>query len=103
MSNSARFLHKTSCAEEALLLEVVLPGGSITRIFRNVSERRIVLEGSVDRIKWTLDTDKRNDAVVQDLVEFTIPKAFDFSQVSVIEKFNRGRVLLRFPRLSVQY
>jgi hypothetical protein len=101
-SSSARFLHKTSRSQDAFLLEVVLPGGSITHVFRNVLERRIVLQGAVDRVSWTLDNAAPGDEeIVHDIVEFTIPKAYNFSDVNIIEKFHKGRVLLSFPRKNL--
>lgn len=101
----ARFLHKTSRGtDDEFLLEVVLPGGSITQVFRNISERRLVLEGCVDRVKWSFDdsSSSRGD-VPEDLVEFTIPKAYEFSDVDIIEKFRKGRALFRFPLRRPNY
>ena len=73
-------------------------GGSISHVFRNIESRVIVLQGKMDRVKWTIKT---NNQQLQDkgdeVFEIRIPLGYEFMEMGIIEKFEKGRILLSFP------
>jgi hypothetical protein len=57
-----------------------------------------VLQGKMDRVKWTIKT---NNQQLQDkgdeVFEIRIPLGYEFMEMGIIEKFEKGRILLSFP------
>ena len=78
------------------MVEVVLPGGSIKQVFRNVKSRTILIQGVVDRVKWTIECEE-DIKLNSEHLEFTIPQGYDFTEVSLVEKLEKGRILFSFP------
>jgi hypothetical protein len=60
-----------------------------------------VLQGTVDRVKWTLNNANSVGNLrlpdVEDVIEIKIPSGFDVNDVGLVERFSKGRVLLSFP------
>ncbi len=57
-----------------------------------------MLQGKMDRVKWTIKT---NNQQLQDkgdeVFEIRIPLGYEFMEMGIIEKFEKGRILLSFP------
>ena len=89
------FQCKSTRTREEFLVEVVLPGGSITQVFRNCAPRCILVQGAVDRVKWSIQASE-ND-IEMETVELRIPTEYDIEDLRFVEKFNKGRVLFSLP------
>jgi hypothetical protein len=98
MSLASSFQYRTSKTSRYFMVEVVLPGGSIKHVFRNIKSRTVLIQGAVDRVKWTLDSHGDKAEVLEHL-EFTIPEAFSFMELQLVEKLEKGRILFSFPSL----
>lgn len=77
-------------------------GGTISQVFRHIQLRVLVLEGLVDRVKWTFpntdsDSSETKWSSEYDVLQLHIPLGYSISNMGFIEKFARGRVLLSFP------
>ena len=71
-------------------------------MFRNVDSRTIVLQGVVDRVKWTLSGHGNPIGNVrlpeiEDVLEIRVPLGFSVADMGIVERFSKGRVLLSFP------
>ena len=95
-SAACRFLHAFSTSPSGeLLLEVVLPAGTITGVFRNLTRRSIALEGTIDRLKWTVVAEAPLETEV---IELVIPAEFDISRLAVHLTEAEGRAVFKVPR-----
>ena len=60
-----------------------------------------MIVGVVNRVKWTLETDESAHGVdmliPDDVLELQIPLGYDVLNMSIVEKFTRGRFLISFP------
>ena len=59
--------------------------------------RTIVLEGHIDRVQWTLEDPSDRIRAESDVLELLVPDDYDFQDVGLVEKLNKGRILLSFP------
>ena len=71
-------------------------------MFRNIETRTIVLQGVVDRVKWSIAGQSMTfgsipETEVEDVLELMIPPGFSMDDMGVVERFTKGRVLLTFP------
>jgi hypothetical protein len=99
-SKSSSFLFRSSKTSELFLIEVILPGGSIKQVYRNTITRTLVIQGVVDRVKWTIpDTSKHDPQIKEEveILEIRIPMGFNFGNLGFVEKFSKGRVMFSFP------
>ena len=52
----------------------------------------------MDRVKWTIKTNNQKLHDNGDEVfEIRIPLGYEFMEMGIIEKFEKGRILLSFP------
>lgn len=52
----------------------------------------------MDRVKWTIQTNNQQLRDHGDEVfEIRIPLGYEFMEMGIIEKFEKGRILLSFP------
>ena len=52
----------------------------------------------MDRVKWTIKTQNQcTEDLTEEILEVRIPLGYEFTEMGVIEKFDKGRVLLSFP------
>ena len=77
-------------------------GGTITQIFRNNEKRVLVVQGIIDRIKWSLpgtvyESSPETAAELRDVIEIKIPNGFSVDDLGIVERFSKGRALLSFP------
>lgn len=112
MKQNTRFMYRSAKTKDRLLIEAVLPstrnlfdsllniGGSITHVFRNLGSRAIVLQGKTDRVKWTIRTEMSGQEDLSDndeVLQIRVPLGYDLDEMGIIEKFEKGRILLSFP------
>ena len=104
-------MYRSAITKDRLLIEAVLPGkfktdshapypagGSISHVFRNEESRSLVLQGKMDRVKWTIKTEAQvPQETTDEVLEIRIPLGYDFVEMGIVEKFDKGRVLLSFP------
>lgn len=106
-------MYRSAKTKDRLLIEAVLPGmripqayitlfagGSISHVFRNLACRAIVLQGKTDRVKWTIRTDTSGTKCVpesDEVLQIRVPLGYDLDEMGIIEKFEKGRILLSFP------
>jgi hypothetical protein len=93
---SSRFLHGFSRSSSGeLLLEVILPAGSISGVFRHLDRRSIAVEGVIDRVKWTVVPDI---SLETEVIEIVLPPEFDAAHLGVHLNEADGRVVFKVPR-----
>jgi len=53
----------------------------------------------MDRVKWTIKTasDQQDRSPIDEVLEIRVPLGYDIADMGIIEKFEKGRVLLSFP------
>ncbi len=89
-------------------MEAILPGGSIKQVFRQTCNQRIIVQGRVDRLIWTIEnigdlpTSPAQSALVDEFIDLRIPPEFDLGDVIIMEKFSKGRVVFKIPRNDVK-
>ena len=66
------------------------------------NSRTLVLQGVVDRIRWTLESTtssaKADSHMSDEVLEMRIPMGYSLSDMGFVERFTKGRVLMTFPR-----
>ena len=90
----SRFLYGFAKIGDSLLIEVVLPCGTICGIFRNISCNSLVVAGKVDQIKWTAVTPK--EPPDEEILELAIPTEFHLPQLTIQKKNNT--VIFKIPK-----
>ena len=90
---SSRFLHAFSRSPGGdLLLEVLLPSGTVTGVFRHLDRRSVAVEGVIDKVKWTCVSDVPLETEV---IELVLPRDFEASNVAVHVNEAEGRVVFK--------
>ena len=97
-AETSRFVQHLVRSENEVLLEAILPGGSITGVFRNEKKRAIAIEGQIDKIEWTIFDNPANPEV--DVLYLVIPDDYDFQQIGISLDAPKGRILLSLPITS---
>jgi hypothetical protein len=65
-----------------------------------LGSRAIVLQGKTDRVKWTIRTeipDPQEEQQNAEVLQLRVPLGYDLEEMGIIEKFEKGRILLSFP------
>ncbi len=96
---TARFLHNWTRTDSDVLLEALLPSGSITGVFRNEKLRLIVLEGVVDKLDWSITQDNSSESA-SEVLKLIVPENYIFSQIGVSLDDKGDRVLLKLPLVA---
>jgi hypothetical protein len=100
MTSSSRFLHGFSkTAGGDFLLEVILPSGTITGVFRNLIKHSIAVEGVVDKINWTVVS---YVALETEVLELTLPNELNLNGLGINMDEKDGRVVLKIPRKTTR-
>lgn len=94
-AESSRFVQHLVKSGNDVLIEAILPGGSITGVFRNEKSRLIVIEGRLDKIEWTIY--ENSIETEHDILQLLIPDEYVFPQIGISLEADKGRILLRLP------
>ena len=93
----SKFLHNWMRTDTAVFLEVIIPGGNIIGVFRNLRDRLLVLEGNFDRVEWSISENKPSDSEVLKLL---IPEDYNLQQMGVSLDPDRDRILFKLPIIA---
>lgn len=91
----SRFIQHVVRSDNEVLLEAVLPGGSITGVFRNEKTRAIAIEGQLNEIEWTIFDNPSSPDL--DVLHLLIPDDYDFKHIGISLDASKGRILLSLP------
>jgi hypothetical protein len=93
----SNFVHRWIRADSASLLEIILPDGSLTGVFRNTGTRTLVVEGRMNRIEWLLSETSQPSAQV---IKLIIPESYNFQIIGMSVQPELGRIILQLPHVS---
>ncbi len=92
----SRFLTRYATEGDDILVEVVLCAGTIFGLYRQITSGTVAVIGAVDRFKWSIPVPESAVDPEKEIILLHVPKSHDVASVSMIESFNKGRVVLRF-------
>jgi len=94
VQSKGRYMYRIRQDPEEFVLEVVLPGGRLTKVSKSQASRTVTVHGEVEAV-WT----DGPPATTPEALQIVVPPGYGMHELSLSKEFAGGRAVVRVPRV----